>query len=414
MSCDDYDGVIDAASGTIPFVKYTSCGNNFVIVDATQSSPLEEEDWSEFAGKATSTSFGIGCDNLLVVQKASPQTLSTIWRSRHYWSDLPSLPSADYVFRMFEPNGDEAACCGNGLICVADYLRQKYGVTSTSIVTEIPMSHPNTVAIGSNGAAGSWVNLGTPRKMPAKLISADNLQPVTDAIDMINELNISFRATDFQDYIPDGRLSFRAYLVFTGEPHMVVFPDLDFSRPGLADLVFGSTVNGASPQDSRRGIGSALVHRIGYFINKRCKHLFPEGISVNFARINHLGKVENRCFERGINRETHACCTGALAVAIVAQNLFGLKFTSIELIPKRCTEEADASIKILETSSGWCLTTNPFFLFEGRYSTPPFSIKRQSDNDTYMDDNVEYSTMQELTLSHPGVTYYSRRPAQKV
>ncbi len=50
----------------VPFVKYTSCGNNFVIVDETDHSQLSEADMSRFAFQATSTSFGVGCDNLLV------------------------------------------------------------------------------------------------------------------------------------------------------------------------------------------------------------------------------------------------------------------------------------------------------------------------------------------------------------
>ncbi|OZG70717.1 diaminopimelate epimerase [Hahella sp. CCB-MM4] len=414
MSCDDYEGVIDAASGTIPFVKYTSCGNNFVIVDATQSSPLAEEGWSEFAGKATSTSFGIGCDNLLVIQTPTFKTMTSIMKARQYWKKLPVIPPADFVFRMFEPNGDEAACCGNGLICVADYLRRTYQITSTTIMTEIPMSQPNAVTIGSDGMDGSWVNLGNPRKMPAKLISTNNLSALSSAIDVINELTINFRATDFQEYIPEGRLTLRGYLVFTGEPHMVIFPDLDFSISGLSDLIFGSTVNGEKPQDSRKGMGGSLVHRIGYYINKRCQNLFPEGISVNFARINHLGMVENRCFERGINRETHACCTGALAVALVAQELFDLDFSSIDLIPMRCQQEAEAGIRIQHTATGWKLTTNPYYLFEGRYSTPPFRINHQHDDDYSQESNFNESVMQTLSLGPPTTSLSWKRFLQNV
>jgi diaminopimelate epimerase len=43
---------------------------------------------------------------------------------------------------MFEPNNEEALCCGNGLMCIADYLHGHYRVDVVRIMTEIPFEHP--------------------------------------------------------------------------------------------------------------------------------------------------------------------------------------------------------------------------------------------------------------------------------
>ena len=53
---------------SVPFSKMSVNGNNFVILDETQQPVLSERQKSEFAYFATDTNFGVGCDNLLVVQ----------------------------------------------------------------------------------------------------------------------------------------------------------------------------------------------------------------------------------------------------------------------------------------------------------------------------------------------------------
>jgi len=405
MFLPDYEEADGFASRMIPFVKYTSCGNNFVIVDATEDSPATDLEWSQFAAHATSTNFGIGCDNLLIIQRSTTKTIDAIIENRNYWDTRPDLSAADFIFRMFEPNGDEAACCGNGLICIADFLRQKYGICSARIATEIPLNKPNIVSIGSYDRDSSWVNLGFPRKTPTKLFPPHHGTLVGDNIDVIEELTITFRNDDLKAYTDNPSLTLKGYLVFTGEPHLVVFPDHDFSNPTLANLIFGSTLNGKQSEDNRMGIGSWLVHRIGSFINKRCRTLFPEGISVNFTRVNNIDAVQNRCFERGINRETLACSTGALAVAYMVQQLFDLEINNINLLPLRCRDEhKDALIRIQQTEAGWCLTTTPYKLFEGHYQMPPINIKTPPLNDYLIIEASSNLGGQKMTLESPQVT----------
>lgn len=357
----------------IPFVKLTSCGNNFVVVDETQGQHFSETEMSDFARLATSTSFGVGCDNLLVIQCSTADNIATIASERHYWQQQPDADAADYLFRMFEPDGTEALCCGNGLICVANFLYQQHGIENARIMTEIPLSEPQVIAIGSTTAtAEGWANLGYPRRSPRELVSPGTTSPFNETICHLSELKVGFRAGDLSQYTDKTELSLSGYLVFTGEPHLVVFPHNGFSVPELADYIFGSCEYSSDNRPNKRlNFGSWLVEHIGGYINGHCQDMFPAGLNVNFARITEDGQIENRCFERGINRETLACGTGALAVSYVVRHVMGYESSSLTVLPLRCLwHDPDAAIRIQQTDSGWRLSTRPVLLFEGTYQLP--------------------------------------------
>ncbi|WP_432471008.1 diaminopimelate epimerase [Amphritea sp. HPY] len=356
----------------IPFVKYTSCGNNFVIVDETEQNLLSEDEMSRFAFQATNTSFGVGCDNLLVIQRCNDTTLQAIARNRSYWNWPPQAEQAEFLFRMFEPSGEEALCCGNGLMCVASHLLQQHGISSASIMTEIPLATPKVINIGAGSdRAGGWVNLGHPRLTPPELVVSEFTEQVAPAIHQLQELTVKFRADDLKAYTPDSELRIRSSLVFTGEPHLVIFPDSDFSVPELADYIFAGSNHGAT-QERRESFGSWLVEHIGNYMNNRMRHIFPAGINVNFARRNEPAVIENRCFERGINRETLACGTGSLAVAYIYDQLNQLQLSEIEIHPHRCRWHDDnARIRIERAEDGWHLSSDPVLLFDGVYRLLP-------------------------------------------
>lgn len=356
----------------VPFVKYTSCGNNFVIVDETEHTSLTEHEMSRFAFQATNISFGVGCDNLLVIQRCSKDALQAIAKERPYWRWPPEAEQADYLFRMFEPDGEEALCCGNGLMCVASYLLHQHGVTSASIMTEIPLPEPKVIQIGAGeDSMGGWVNLGHPRKAPAELAAAGFSDVFTETIDFYSDIKINFRAGDLRAFSDARELQLKAYLVFTGEPHLVIFPDSDFSIPELADYIFGSSEQW-SVKDRRESFGTWLVEHIGKYMNARYNEMFPAGINVNLARSQRSGVLENRCYERGINRETLACGTGALAVAYVYSKLSQLTLDEIDILPHRCRWHDDnARIRINRSDAGWSLASSPVMLFDGVYRLLP-------------------------------------------
>lgn len=65
---------------------------------------------------------------------------------------------------------------------------------------------------------------------------------------------------------------------------------------------------------------------------RRADFFAPEGTNVNYYRISD-GKVRLRTFEKGVERETQACGTGAVATAFAVVKSGELKFP-VELIPR--------------------------------------------------------------------------------
>jgi len=360
----------------IPFTKYTCCGNNFVIVDATLSGILPEQEMARFARKATNGAFGIGCDNLLIIQRCNEATLNAIAARRRHWTVIPLATQADFVFRMFEPSGEEALCCGNGLICIADYLHHHYGIMQARVMTEIPLAIPSIRIIGRAGAGGgSWANMGYPRRIPAGLVEPDVSCCHEATFDTLGHLTIPLPSDSLGPYSNASSLTLSGYLVFTGEPHLVVFPEQGFSVPALAaapfDPVPGRSMDLECGRD-RQDLGSWLVQRIGDYVNDHCRHLFPAGLNINFARLLEGGMIENRCFERGINRETLACGTGALAVAYIARKVYGLDAGAIDVLPHRCRwHDPEAQLRVQYSSNGWLLSSRPSLVFEGLYQPEP-------------------------------------------
>ena len=357
----------------VPILKYTSYGNNFVIVDETQEPVLTEAEKSKFAYQATDINYGVGSDNFLVIQSCNLETLTDINSNRHYWDKAPDSKNADYIFRMFEPDGVEAFCCANGLMCIANYLNNRDDNGAAGKPTEIPTATPNVVSIGTLSNNGtSWANMGHPRRIPLEIANPSGTIPYDDTIDTICDIKIGFRKHDLTPFSQQRALKISGYLVFTGEPHMVIFPDTDFSIKELSKLLFISSQKNSSQTknaEERVAFGSWLVDHIGNHLNREYAHLFPAGINVNFVCEDKLrGALEYRCFERGIFRETLACGTGALAVSFVTRRLNQSNTDQTVLWPHRSRwHDPHAQILVQEDKTGWMLYGNPVILFEGAF-----------------------------------------------
>ena len=378
----------------IPFVKYTSYGNNFVIVDETETPVFSENEKVRFASLATNSYFGVGSDNFLVIQRCSKEVLGKINQTHRYWPGIPESIEADFIFRMFEPDGTEAFSCGNGLMCIASYLFRQYNMTTVRIVTEIPTATPKVVTIGTEpGGSTSWANLGHPRKIPHDMFKPQEskphddvihsledlvitfrtheLQPRDEVIHSLEDLSIHFRTHDLQPFSNKTQLVLKAYLVFTGEPHLVVFPGREGVLDKFEQVLFASSRHNLLSGDNierRINYGIWLVDQIGMSINSKHLNLFPGGMNVNFARQVSSSTLEYRCYERGINRETLACGTGAIAVSYISRRLNLIQSQKNTVLPYRCRlYNADAQIHVKEDESGCQLHGYPVMLFEGEF-----------------------------------------------
>ncbi len=360
---------------SIPFFKLSAFGNNFVVLDETRQQVLTEAQKRRFAHHATDVNFGIGCDNFLVVQPCCDTVLEEIHAENRYWPAPPDTQGAELIFRMFDPDGTEAYSCGNGLMCIARYLHARYAVTRQRVLTKLPTAAPGIATIGmAADGDGYFADLGIPERMPETLVNRSFLKPFDGCIDLVENLDIRhFRATDAIRFFGNSRmLALRGYLVFTGEPHLVILGDNGFSLPDPVRHIFPtSTEESRTGRFSKRRMstGASLVNFIGYYLAKNYRHLFPKGINVNFVRkIPGEDIIEYRCFERGILKETFACGTGALACAFVMRSLGMVRSDNLRLWPYRCRlHQPDAEIRVGRAGHGWQILGRPTLLFEGRF-----------------------------------------------
>jgi diaminopimelate epimerase len=245
-------------------------------------------------------------------------------------------------------------------------------------MTQIPTPTPKVVTIGSKSDhQQSWANMGHPSKVSDKLVAPSAKIAFSDELDIIEDISIHFRSHDLAAFTAQNKLNISGYLAFTGEPHLVVFPESGLSIEELKDFFFISPPNinaDSEGSEKRADYGKWLIHHIGSYLNKHYPHYFPSGINVNFARVIRNGSavIEYRCFERGINHETLACGTGSLAVAYVAQNLGLIQGNDITIWPHLCRcYKPEAQIQIKTKETGWVLQGSPTILLEGEFLHNP-------------------------------------------
>ena len=318
-------------------------------------------------------------DNFIVIQNCAADELHAINRVNGYWDKMPEA-RADYIFRMFEPDGQEALCCGNGLMCLANYMSEVHRVEEASIMTEIPLARTNRTAIGyMQGKSYGWVNLGHPRKFPAEIGARGSCDAGVDEIQTIDDLHIRFRSHDLHPCSSETELRLSGYLTFTGEPHLVfLLDDEDSPLAEFADAIFAGTDNdrSAGPLLRRRNeFGTWLVNHIGHYLNTHYREIFPAGVNVNFARLDRRNDaIEYRCYERGVYKETLACGTGAVAVAFIMQHFQGLAGSGQIILPHRCRWfKPQAVMAVSARADGWLLEGQPEVVAEidFRFEQPP-------------------------------------------
>ena len=98
----------------VRFTKMHGIGNDFVVLDliSQRYRPIQEH-----IVKIADRHFGIGCDQVLIVEP-------------------PELPHNDFKYRIFNADGGEVEQCGNGARCFARYVYDKGLVGKTSIKVE--------------------------------------------------------------------------------------------------------------------------------------------------------------------------------------------------------------------------------------------------------------------------------------
>lgn len=126
------------------FTKMHGLGNDFVVIDAiNQSVALTPEQVRALADRH----FGIGCDQLLLVEAAT-------------------AAAADFRYRIFNADGGEVSQCGNGARCFMQFVHE-HGLTDK---TSVNVETDNGMLQLVREADGQiTVNMGTPRFEPSDI-----------------------------------------------------------------------------------------------------------------------------------------------------------------------------------------------------------------------------------------------------
>ncbi len=96
------------------FTKMHGLGNDFIVIDAiNQRVNLSTEQIQALSDRR----FGVGCDQLLIVE-------------------APKNPDADFYYRIFNYDGSEVENCGNGARCFAKFVRDRQLTGKSTIVVD--------------------------------------------------------------------------------------------------------------------------------------------------------------------------------------------------------------------------------------------------------------------------------------
>lgn len=354
------------------FSFYSVLGNTFALLDETTGPRSSEAEKSRFARLACSEGKGIGADNLLALQRAEPAILEEIKKQRHPLLCIPDFSiqeGALFVFRMFEPDGSEALCCGNGLLAMALHSDFFYGMGGASILTELPAGSPVLRTIGRGEKPGCYrVDLGPPRPVPEMFVPQGFIAQREGAFGLFE----GFRLPD----IPGGGWSqagpaLSGYAVHTGEPHLIFLEKAADSQDSrrIFTRLFDCPPDRPSPEFTACHTESHdLLRAIGLAFNDNAQSMFPKGVNLVFARVvDASGTMEFRCFERGIRKETLACGTGAAAAASLAHHLGLVVSDRITVRPTRCAWSNPSEDMVLTLTRGeggsWILSGAPLLLY---------------------------------------------------
>lgn len=225
----------------VPFTKMQGIGNDVLIIDCTKST-AHATNPSHLAKKLCNRHTGIGADQLMVLSK-----------SRKY----------DYAVKTFNADGSEAEVCGNGLRCLAKYVREMKYTTKKEIVFETVVGPRET-------------------KVSSKAIEVDMGEPIMKGKDI--PVNLSGRVVNRP--LKMEAKDFRVTCLSVGNPHCIIFQD------NLADF---------------------NLERFGPMIENH--NVFPKKANVSFVNILSKNDAEVRVWERGAG-ETLGCGSAASAVCV--------------------------------------------------------------------------------------------------
>jgi diaminopimelate epimerase len=126
------------------FSKMHGLGNDFVVIDAIRQRVDLTPDQVRFLADRH---FGVGCDQLLVVERAQQ-------------------PGVDFRYRIFNADGGEVEQCGNGARCFVRFVREQGLTDKREIRVE---TKSGVITLTAADDINVTVNMGVPLFEPARI-----------------------------------------------------------------------------------------------------------------------------------------------------------------------------------------------------------------------------------------------------
>jgi len=227
----------------IPFVKTQALGNDFILVEQNPKVPANH---SELAQRICNRYFGIGADGLILWQSAADS----------------------FNIRIFNRDGSEAECSGNGLRCVAAYLIESGRWPKNEIRLKTISGLYTLRRAGQQYEA----DMGQPQ-----------LQP--DAIPFIPPMPIE-KVVDYP-LRANGRV-FAITACSTGNPHCSLFVE---------------------------ELDDSYIEKVGPLLERH--PAFPHRTNVEFIHVLGDREIEVAFWERGVGR-TYASGTGSCGATVAS------------------------------------------------------------------------------------------------
>ena len=227
----------------IPFVKTHALGNDFLLVEQTSATPPNHP---ELAKRMCHRNFGIGADGLI------------------FWT----MQNDRFKLRIFNCDGSEAECSGNGLRCAAAYLIESGRWPFTEISLETVSGMYRLRRIGRQYEA----DMGEPHLAPQEI-------PFIPPVPMDRVVNYPVPA--------NGELV-AITACSTGNPHCSLFVD---------------------------ALNESYVHKIGPLLERH--PAFPNRTNVEFIHVLNHREIEVAFWERGVG-VTYASGTGSCGATVAS------------------------------------------------------------------------------------------------
>ncbi|HOW28742.1 MAG TPA: diaminopimelate epimerase [Elusimicrobiota bacterium] len=221
------------------FTKMHGAGNDFVVLDAVRKKTVLTPSQCRFL---CDRRFGVGADQILIVSRST---------------------RADYRMTIMNADGSQAEMCGNGIRCVARFVRQRGYASRKDVSFETLAGLIKTTWEGTRVS----VDMGIPVLEAAEI-------PTKATGRVVNRL------------LTVGKVRIPITCVSMGNPHCVIFVD-DVWKTPVEDW------------------GPAIENH----------PFFPRRVNVEFVSVKTPSQADVRVWERGAGL-TLACGTGACAVGV--------------------------------------------------------------------------------------------------